>query len=330
MKHNIPIMDGALANEATAFIEEKQRIGCEYYSNSYLVREFSRYAENHPEYTKSNSIVTKQMVEEWVRHKTWLSLESIKHRATVIRQFAIFLDRNGYCAYVLPELSMPKPKNNFTPYIFTENQLSKIFQAADKVPFSSVSPFRHLTIPLIFRLIYGCGLRLSEATGLRIGEVDIENGILSIKNTKFGKNRNIPMSNSLCIRCKHYHENVHMNCTDNDFFFPNFRKDSYASSTIYTAFRRLLKECDIKRVEHGPRVHDLRHTYAVHTLKKWAEKGYDLNSALPLLSTYMGHNGISGTQRYLRLTADLYPHIVNIMDTEYGCIFEKENINDAE
>lgn len=329
MKHNLPVIDGSLERQGTNFVAEKLRLGCIYYSNAYLVREFSRYAALHPEYTEIDSIVTKQMVEKWLQSRPLISDKSVKHRATMVRQLAIFMNRHGETAYILPSLSIPKCQNDFTPYIFTEQQLAQIFEVADRLIPSNISPYRHLTMPLMFRLIYGCGLRASEAIGLCICDVDLENGILAIRDTKFGKNRTIPMAESLRLRCLDYHRTVHLNCTEDDVFFSNLWKNEYNTSAIYKTFCQLLKECGIRRVKNGPRVHDLRHTYAVHTLKRWSEGGCDLSSALPLLSTYMGHNSISGTQKYLRLTAELYPHVIKTMERAYGDIFPKGSENDA-
>lgn len=324
MKHKIPTIMGPLSKAGTDLIEEKLRLGCKYYSEAYIVREFSLYCETHPEYTEEHCLVTKQMVEEWLQSRPWLSTKTAEHKATVIRHLALFMNRNGETAYVLPKRLSTRTKNDFVPYIFTEQQLSKFFAAADAISSSNVSPYRHLTMPLLFRLIYGCGLRVSEATKLRICDVNLEIGMLNIINTKFGKNRNIPMAESLRERCLNYHKIVHRNCTDSNIFFSSFTKEAYSQSAIYHTFRQLLKKCGIDRVNHGPRIHDLRHTYAVHTLKKWVELGYDLSSALPLLSAYMGHNGLSGTQRYLRLTSDLYPVICEKMELAYGDIFLKE------
>lgn len=324
MKYKVPTIIGSLSEVGTDFIEEKLRLGCKYYSGAYIVREFSLYCECHPEYTEEHCIVTKRMVEEWLQSRSYLSTKTVEHKATVVRHLALFMNRNGETAYVLPKRLSAITKNYFVPYIFTEQQLAEFFAAADAICPSNISPYRHLTMPLLFRLIYGCGLRIAEATKLRICDVDLENGMLNIINTKFGKNRNIPMAESLRKRCLDYHKIVHANCKGSDAFFSNFTKEEYSHSAIYNTFRQLLKECNIGRVNHGPRIHDLRHTYAVHTLKKWVALGYDLSSALPLLSAYMGHSGLSGTQRYLRLTSDLYPVVCEKMESAYGDIFLKE------
>ena len=108
--------------------------------------------------------------------------------------------------------------------------------------------------------------------------------------------------------------------------FLNAYKGEYHTSSIYTIFRDILHKCNIPRVEHGPRVHDLRHTYAVHILKRWSLERKDLTSVLPLLCTYMGHADISGTQKYLQLTSELYPHIITQLEEFYSDMKSKGGV----
>lgn len=317
MKKKTPLIDGALSKIGSDFIAEKQNIGYSYYSNAYIVRDFSRYVEKHKQFAVADSMVSKAMVENWLLSHENNAPGSICNLVKVIRQLAIFMNRNGMQAYVLPTAYAPKQSFGFTAYIFSQKQLSLIFSAADNITPTTISPLRHLTMPLLFRTIYACGLRSSEATGLRIRDVDLQNGIIHINNSKFNKSRDIPIAESLCIRCEEYSKMVHKKSSADDFFFPNAYRDEYLTSTVYNVFRELLYICNIPRVNHGPRVHDLRHTYAVHVLKQWSLENKDLTSALPLLCTYMGHADLSGTQKYLQLTADLYPHIVNRLEDFY-------------
>ena len=91
-------------------------------------------------------------------------------------------------------------------------------------------------------------------------------------------------------------------------------------STVYRRFRQYLQCADIPHTNAGPRVHDFRHSFAVKCLKKWALEGEDLTNLLPYLAAYMGHSDFRGTQYYLRLTADLYPHIIDRLEVEFGYV----------
>lgn len=147
MKYKVPTIIGSLSEAGTDFIEEKLQLEYKYYSGAYIVREFSLYCEYHPEYTEEHCIVTKQMVEEWLQSRPYLSTKTAEHKAAVIRHLALFMNRNGEKAYVLPERLSAITKNDFVPYIFTEQQLAKLFAAADEICPSNISPYRHLTMP---------------------------------------------------------------------------------------------------------------------------------------------------------------------------------------
>jgi len=324
MRDNTPMIDGIFEIPGNLFIAEKNRMGHSYRSEAYLLREFSRFASNHSEYAYNDTFITKGMVEAWLQSKSGKASKSVHSCAVVVRQFAAFLVRNGKSAYVLPIGYLPKVSSGFALHIFSEEQLSRIFSAADKLKPTGVSPYRHLIIPLILRLIYGCGLRVSEATRLKIEDVNLDEGILTIRNSKFGKSRSIPMAESLRLRCVEYFRIVHKQPEPGDIFFPNTWRTEYLPQAISGNFRSLLRECGIPRTDYGPRLHDLRHSHAVHTLKRWSESGEDMNTLLPLLSSYLGHNGLSGTQQYLRLTADLYPHIISKVESAFGDVFPKE------
>ena len=143
--------------------------------------------------------------------------------------------------------------------------------------------------------------------------------ILYIRNSKFGKERLVPMSESLTFRCFQYVSNVGKHRKDEAAFFQTPCGGHYASGTILYAWRQTLYCAGISYggKGKGPRIHDLRHTFAVHCLQKWVEAGEDLNAKLPYLSAYMGHAGLYSTQQYLRLTAEAFPHIVSAMEHNF-------------
>ncbi len=169
-------------------------------------------------------------------------------------------------------------------------------------------------------MLYGCGLRVSEATHLRVCDVNLDNGVLTVLDTKSGKDRLVPMDISLIKRCRAYADRLHRISKPDDFFFQTRDGEYFARQSVYTAFRQLLWKGGISYAgrAYGPRPHDLRHTQAVHCLKRWVKSGYDLSSALPVLSTYLGHKTFEGTSRYLRLTAELYPDITEAVEVKFG------------
>jgi len=224
----------------------------------------------------------------------------------------------GYPSYICSRKSAPK-KQPFTPYIFSKEELCKFFQAVDKYSSHPLSN-RHLVDRIMFRLIYGCGLRLSEALNLKLKDVDINEGTLLILQSKNNRDRKIPMAISLVNRCKKYNVDMHLFSNENAHYFKSPFDRRLDNSTAYRRFREYLWSAGIPHSGRGPRIHDLRHTYCVHCLKRWVLTGKNLTNLFPYLSAYMGHADFRGTQYYLRLTADLFPDIIRKTEAALGYI----------
>jgi integrase len=158
-------------------------------------------------------------------------------------------------------------------------------------------------------LLYTTGLRIGEALALNIKDFYPQSTRLHIREGKFHKSRWVPLSSSTCATLKNYihkRQNL-MPSADNAPLFISLRHSRLHRSTVYQTFCVLLKKCGIHKSKgHGPRIHDLRHTFAVHCLLKWYGDGQDINTRLPALATYMGHVDISSTQIYIQATPELY------------------------
>jgi integrase len=237
----------------------------------------------------------------------------------VARQFSRFLCRLGYSAYVPDSTLAPREQSSFTPRILTHEEIRKLFQAVDALEPTARSPLRHLIMPEVFRLLYGCGFRLGEVLKLRVRDADLNQGIVTVHQGKFRKDRLVPLALSLVHRLRKYAARFE-NCPLDTIFFPAPDAGPFCLRTVYGLFRKLLLQCGIPHAGRGkgPRVHDLRHTFAVHTLLRWYRNGEDLDAKLPLLSTYLGHQNLLGTQRYLHLTAELFPEITARVEAVFG------------
>jgi integrase len=185
-----------------------------------------------------------------------------------------------------------------------------LFAQTDRCHYCSAVPFRHLVMPVLFRTIYACGLRASEARLLRVADVDIDTGVLQIRAAKGNKDRQTPVSEPLRARLADYHAGV-VGRTGGEWFFPGTTGGPLTLGNLDKNFRRFLWQARISHGGrgHGPRVHDLRHTFAVNNLRGWFARGDDVGALLPVLQAYMGHASPDDTAYYLRLTAESYPHI---------------------
>ncbi len=294
------------------FISYKRSFGYKYNTEAYLMEKFDQLvtAKNIDE-----PILSKDLIESFVSKKAHESNKSAYNRHSLIREFARFVRAQGYTAF------MPHPmkvvRSSFAPYIFTHDEMLELLSVLDSIRPSKMAYIRHLSYPVIFRILYGCGLRVNEALQLKITDVDLNHGVLTIKNAKFNSERIVPMSNSLIKVCRKYHDEVLSSFKTGIYFFPAKDGGYIDKGCLRAYFKKVLKTCGIQETA---RVHDIRHTFAVHALNKWAVEDKDLNVLLPILSTYMGHATINATSNYLRLTAEVYPEITELMNDKYSSI----------
>ncbi len=168
-----------------------------------------------------------------------------------------------------------------------------------------------LTAHTILLVLYGAGLRVSEALALDGGDVDLRDGVLRIRRTKFFKERLVPIGPGLVKALVEYTERPGRRAgkrQDGMPFLESRRGSRLCLATVQGAFERIRQEAKVLRHDGGrfqPRLHDLRHTFAVNCLTEWYRAGADVQKFLPYLSTYLGHKNLSGTRFYLSMTREL-------------------------
>jgi integrase/recombinase XerD len=178
----------------------KRAIGYKYDADARHLKRFDQFTlDKYPQ----ARILTKEIVLEWCRRKTYEAQANQNSRASIIRQFAKYLDSIGISAYILPKGYYPTEKQ-YVPYIYTVDELKKFFAETDRCQYCCECPYRHLIMPVIFRMIYLCGLRVSEARLLKVADVDLKNGILSIHYSKKDNSRLVPMSTFLTALCRNF------------------------------------------------------------------------------------------------------------------------------
>jgi len=211
--------------------------------------------------------------------------------------------RMGYAAYVVPDKFTPVQDYTYAPYIFSEQEIGTLLTSIDTLSKASPSYHARVVFPLLFRMLVGCGLRINEALNIEKHDVDLEKGTLLLLNTKNEKERIVPMAESLCEISRKYSFSIQFvkGANESKYFFPNPEGKAYSVCTAYARFRQALWHAGISHGGRGrgPRVHDLRHTFAVRVLNRWVREGKNLTTALPYLSVYMGHVGLKATQHYL-------------------------------
>jgi integrase/recombinase XerD len=298
-------------------IQEKRAAGYGYIPQSYWLNDLDRFLSQEG---LIRIELPKDLARRWCAKRVYECASTHRSRIYVVRQLAEFLGRRGHPAWSPDPKLTTIPRYDFVPHIFSVEEVGKLFAAADALDHGAWS-LRHLIMPEIFRVLYGCGLRAGEALHLTVGDVDLDEGVLTIRQGKFRKDRLVPLAPSLRDRLRRYADRMG-NRTPEALFFPGREGGPCGRSTLYETFRGLLWKAGIAHGGRGrgPRLHDLRHTFAVHCLVRWYRRGDDLNARLPVLATYLGHQALDGTQRYLRLTAETFPELTARLQDRFGSL----------
>lgn len=272
--------------------------------------------------------ITQELSDYYCRFRENESSKTRYYRINFFISFAKYLNDIGIPSYIPNPVNI---KSSFIPYIFTKEEISSIFIAADNLNLIRYpAPSAINMIPVLFRLLYGTGMRISEALSLKDKDVNTEQHYIIVRNTKNGKDRMLPITESLAIVCAQYrkYRNLHLyDYTQSGNFLLKGDNTPCNNIIAYKWFRRILEKAGISHGGRnaGPRLHDLRHTFSVHSLVSMAEKGMDLYYSLPILSTYLGHQTLEATEQYVRLTSDMYPNILKDVHNISEYIFPNLN-----
>lgn len=306
------------------FVEQKTNLGYKFVSQARTLQEFDAYcAANFPD----SVILDKELFINWLSHHRGKHPSTIETKCSPVNQFAKFCRSKGILAYSIPKGVMPK-KVKYRPYIFSDEDIKRFFRSIDtSCKFSHIVPLRHLVIPVFFRILYCCGLRVSETRLLQVKDVNLERGILTLTHTKNNRMRQIPIHPDLLNRMRKFYETVHLLSMPETPFFPGRNGNPMTVGNVYRNFRRFLWNA---RISHSgktpigetgaPNVHSFRHTFAVNCLRKWMQQGKNLHAYLPVLQEYLGHVNIADTEYYLHFSADMAEDIKETLEERLGGI----------
>ena len=224
---------------------------------------------------------------------------------SMVRRFARYVNAFDERTEIPPHGLLPYRARRMQPYLYTDEEIKRLMRAAKELP--SPLGLRAATYATLFGLLVVTGMRVSEPLGLDRDDVDLGRGILTIRRTKFGKSRIIPLHASTREALRHYD-----NLRDRLFpgirsFFVNERGNRLTPNTVQRAFVRLSKQIGLRKPgeSSGPRLHDFRHRFAVETLIRWYREDVDVGRHLPELSTYLGHTRVADTYWYISAVPEL-------------------------
>lgn len=294
------------------FIRMKSAMGFTTSKIEYFFKELDELYKTQP---LTEPILTKEMVLTWRSSKFNDSERTLYDKWSIIRQFASYMCHCGFICYVPP---MPRTKGKaFIPKIFSHQEIEDFFKAADCLRVHRLQPSLCLfSIPVLMRILYATGMRIGEALKLNNEDVNLEKHIILVKKTKNQRQRIIPITTSLeavISQYLQYRNNMpvrNVSAHNAPFFISHVGK-RINKKTAYEWFRKILKVSGIPFLGNnkGPRLHDLRHTFAVHSLMKQVKEGKDIYCLLPTLSVFMGHKTLCATEAYVRLTSEMFPEV---------------------
>lgn len=308
------IFDGALKQEFSDYLRLKPYTEETKRKVRYTLYTLDSYIKKSQYPTKN---LTPDIIEGWLYSlPTEMSINTKAVYISYYRQFAEYLVSLGYTAFI-PE--QPISDKSYLPYIFSQNELSAIIKAADKTIITANAYGKHSAVcfAVIIRLLIGCGFRLNEVLSLKTSDVDLKTGIITVKNAKKDRDRLVPIHSSLLAVLKDFSSSGIPD--DKGLFFPSKtgKKIQQAHAGYY--FNKYLNMAGItkpklKKYARNICIHCFRHTFAVNSFKQLDRAGKDLYDEIPILSVYMGHSEIYGTEKYLHLTAENSEDIREMMD----------------
>jgi site-specific recombinase XerD len=293
-----------LVQGVTQYIDYKQSIGMAFENEAKILRFFCRRIGD-----MEIENVGADQVREFLDGSRPITFYWNRKYEALLGFYRYAMLRNYAAASPLPK-SLPRTVQRFRPHIYTTDEINRLLRATDtpQPNWSKISP---RTMRALLPTLYGAGLRISEALKLTTADADLRTDVLTIRESKFYKSRLIPIGRDLSGVLNDYaaqrQRSSHTAETTTPFFCTRKGRPINLGNAR-SAFARLRNQAGVARnddARYQPRLHDLRHTVAVHRLLAWYRAGEDVQRLLPHLSTYLGHISVAATQGYLTMTPEL-------------------------
>jgi integrase len=299
---------GPLASEFAAFAATPEASASASKTTLTQLRALDRFTQQHG---LPSGTIDETLARAWLAGCQSRGPNTRRARYYLLRRFCRHLSKRRPDTSVPGESLRPRGRPPKRPYIYSREQIRRLLDCALTLrdwTSGHPCPIRSKTMRTIILLLVTSGLRIPGALHLSLQDVDLAAGVLSIRQSKFRKSRLVPVSAGTPGELGRYH-NLRLTVAPADpggAFFVSGRGTASSPSTVQAMFRDLTIQSGLRGPHgRGPRLHDLRATSAVTRLLQWYRDGEDVMARLPLLSTYLGHASVTGTQVYLTITAAL-------------------------
>ena len=257
--------------------------------------------------------ITQEIVEGWLSTASeGMSGNTIRGYITAMRSFAAFLASVGIACYAPPQR---KVSDRYTPYIYTDDEVSEIMRAADNLTVSAACglPYIRAELPMVLRILCGCGARIGETLLLKVGDVDLEDGVITMRQTKGSKERLVPMHPSLTNTLTRYCSLMGLAGSPGAWLFPGKSRDAPLGQYEFRGhFLKVLRKAGVYDPgrgfgERGPCLHCFRHWFVLKSFRQLETAGVGMGDAVPYLSIYLGHARLNETESYMKFSAQMFP-----------------------
>lgn len=301
----------ALGHHVAEYLALRRSFGFKLEREEQLLAHFVAYSEHAGE-----EHLTSDLAIAWAKLPAAASSNQWAKRLGVVRSFAAYLVTMNPATEVPPAGIFPTTRCRPSPYLFSEEDIVRVLAAAREL----ASPLRAATHEALFGLLATSGMRIGEVIGLARGDVDLESGVITIHHAKFDRTRLVPLHESATAALSAY-------AATRDRLCPGPRADVFFCSSVGTpldrsgvgkTFREITTALGLRTATTHPRVHDLRHGFAVSTLINWQRQGVSIDGHLASLSSYLGHVAPSDTYWYLSAVPELMTLAADRLEARFG------------
>lgn len=310
--------------ELTDFLASRQRSVSDttYRNDCRILGSFDKYLS---EEAISEKRLTETVVSGWIKplYNSYTS-NKIADILGYLRNFLRYLQYNGIPVFIPMN---PKLTKDYVPYLFSADEMERIFYAADNMSFCN--DVTRKEFPMILRMLYGCGFRIGELLEVRISDVNFNRQTVLVKKAKNKKQRIVVMSDSLTAILEKYCTAMKISNSPDSYLFPSVKRH-LGHISIYTVsycFIKILKSIGIYAApephRRGQCIHCLRHVFTVNSFAQVQRYGQSPQNAIPYLSVYLGHYDMNGTERYLKFSNDMFPEYTDTFEAYAANIFSE-------
>lgn len=304
-----------LREEVREYVALRRALGYKLHKTEPRLNEFVAFLE-----TRRADHITTQLAVAWAMESSNGHRYSCFERLGIVRCFATHLSAMDSRTEIPPTRTILRPAVALRPYIYSQDEIIRLMTAAQNL--FSPRKLRCHTYYSLIGLLATTGLRSGEAVRLSTNDVNWDQRLLTIRDTKFGKSRLVPLHSTTARALVNYRDrrDTFLGKVDVPTFFVSERRKPISESGFHATFATIRRAAGLETTPTGtsPRMHDLRHRFAVQTLLSWYRRGEDVERQLPVLSTYLGHGHVQDTYWYLSSTPELLGAACKRLESRWG------------